>query len=128
MKKRTVYLCPLCAKQMILFFKLVGDTNVMASFTSAKFDLRDYNYVTSVKNQNNSETCWAFATMASIESNLLMNNKGNYDFSEAHLELATQNSLFESLMPFSREFNSGGNYFMSAAYLFNRLVRKLKIC
>lgn len=112
---------PVMCKTDDTFFKLVGDTNVMASFTSAKFDLRDYNYVTSVKNQNKSETCWAFATMASIESNLLMNNKGNYDFSEAHLELATQNSLFESLMPFSREFNSGGNYFMSAAYLFNRV-------
>jgi C1A family cysteine protease len=40
----------------------------------AKYDLRDVdgsNYVTSVKNQGHWGTCWSFATMSALESNML---------------------------------------------------------
>lgn len=37
---------------------------------------------TSVKNQNNSGTCWSFATTSFIESELLRMGKGEYDLSE----------------------------------------------
>nr|MCR5430285.1 hypothetical protein [Eubacterium sp.] len=52
-----------------------------------KYDLRDYGRVTTVKSQVPREFCWAFATIASLESNLITKgivNK-NIDLSEAHL-------------------------------------------
>jgi bleomycin hydrolase len=40
---------------------------------------------TSVKNQANSGTCWSFATLALIESELLRMGKGDYNFSEMYV-------------------------------------------
>lgn len=48
----------------------------------AKFDLREYGLVTSVKDQNPYGTCWTFGTIGSIESNALMMGYGEYDLSE----------------------------------------------
>lgn len=39
----------------------------------SKYDLRDYDRITSVKNQGNEGYCWAFASAAAIESNILTN-------------------------------------------------------
>ena len=56
----------------------------------AKYDLRNVkgkSYVTSVKDQDNHSFCWAFATVASAESNLIREGIANnkIDLSEAHL-------------------------------------------
>lgn len=118
--ERSKVLEPTKCKTNDIFFSSVG-SNVSETYTSSKFDLRDYNYVTSVKNQDNSNTCWTFATMASIESNLLMNKIGSYDLSEAHLAFSAQNVSFEGLMPVNRTYDDGGNAFISSAYLFNRM-------
>lgn len=52
-----------------------------------KYDLRDQGRVTEIKNQKSHGTCWAFATMSSLESNLI--TKGivgkTIDLSEGHL-------------------------------------------
>jgi C1A family cysteine protease len=37
--------------------------------------------VTSVKNQSKSGTCWSFATVSFLESELLRESKGEYDLS-----------------------------------------------
>jgi len=89
------------------------------SIDDSVFDLRDYGAVTTVKNQKETDTCWAFATNASIESNLLVNGKGTYDLSEAHLELATQNTYNYNRLTFNRKISAGGNYYLSSAYLRN---------
>lgn len=48
----------------------------------AKFDLRAQNRVTEVRDQGNFNTCWAFASVAALESYLMPRV---YDFSENHL-------------------------------------------
>lgn len=104
------------------FFDLPkAGAKAMASYENSRFDLRDYSLVTNAKFQGSSSACWTFATMASVESNALVNGFGEYDLSEAHLELATQNSLFDSLLPFEREFNAGGFDEYGAVYFSNRI-------
>ena len=84
------------------------------------FNLADSGKVSGVRDQGISDDCWAFASLASIESNLLMNNIDIGYLSPAHLELMTQNSLYTpSFMTFNRDFNSGGNMQIAAAYVLN---------
>lgn len=56
-----------------------------------KFDLRDYGYITSVKDQGTG-SCWAHATLAAAESNMVMNGLADntIDLSESHLTWFTQ--------------------------------------
>ena len=57
-----------------------------------KFDLRDYGYITPVKSQSDTGTCWAHAVMAAAESNMVMNGLADntIDLSESHLVWFTQ--------------------------------------
>ncbi|MDO5852448.1 MAG: lectin like domain-containing protein, partial [Methanobacteriaceae archaeon] len=78
------------------------------------YDLRNLSYVTPVKNQVNGGNCWAFASYASLESYLLINENITYDFSENNLK-----NLMGSYSKNGTDFNpnNGGNEFMAAAYL-----------
>lgn len=81
---------------------------VGARFYPAKFDLREHGMVSPVKDQGLNGSCWAFATYASMESILLRQKKGLYDFSEKHLR---------NLHGFDWSAEKGGNRDMAAAYL-----------
>lgn len=84
------------------------------------FNLADNGKVTTVRDQGVSDDCWAFASLASLESNLLMNNINTGFLSTAHLELMTQNSLYTpSFITFNRDFNSGGRLEFTTAYVLN---------
>ena len=95
---------------------LIGSTN---SYSMEKFTLQD-EYVLGVRNQGTSNDCWAFSTLASIESNLLKNKIATDYLSVAHLELMTQKSLYTpSYLTFNRNFNEGGKLEYTAAYVLN---------
>lgn len=54
---------------------------------SAKYDPREQRMVSAVENQGSTDTCWAFATTAAIESNLIRHGyeKSDVNLSEKHL-------------------------------------------
>lgn len=91
---------------------LVVASAYLATFASGlkadSYDLRDYGYVSSVKNQNPYGTCWTFATYGAMESEILKSEGVTYDFSENNL---ANNHGFDL------EYNEGGNTWMSIAYL-----------
>lgn len=91
----------------------------LGSVEQSAFDLRKLSKITPIKNQTSTSFCWTFAANASMESNLLVNNLGEYDLSESHMELSTQNTFKLNYNTFNRKFNSGGNSFISAAYVMN---------
>ena len=69
----------------------------------ATFDLRTLGRVSPVKNQGSFGTCWAFATLASLESSFLPGTL--YDFSEDNV---ARTAGFDY-----DPYNGGGHYWMS---------------
>ena len=57
----------------------------------SSYDLRNENRVSPVRNQGLHGTCWAFASIASMESNLLTQGYTDVDLSERHLVYFTYN-------------------------------------
>lgn len=84
-----------------------------ASTLPIKYDLRDYNHVTSVKNQKEEGNCWAFASIAALESYLLKSEGKTYDFSENNLK-----NVMSSIGSIGTDkvVNAGGNMYMSVPY------------
>ena len=110
------------------------------------YNLADYGFISLIKNQRNGGNCWAFATMASLESAIIkaiyaMNSSGIiYDYSEYAdiIDLLNDGQNLSYLISFSDEnmknlaalyspygwtrvTNDGGNDDMSLGYLLSWL-------
>ena len=95
----------------------------------SKFDLNTYikeNLV--IKNQKNLGSCWAFTSLASLETNLALQNYNNglavkyYDFSERHMEYATSRIFKDNVVNeigYGRQVGGGGSLYIAKAYLTN---------
>lgn len=81
----------------------------------SNYDLRDYGYLTSVKNQLYAGNCWAFAGIGVLESCILKASNITFDLSENNLKnLKALYSIYES---FGFAPNIGGLFLMTAGYL-----------
>jgi C1A family cysteine protease len=104
------------------------------SVLPTKYNLNDEGAVTSIKDQGLDGTCWAFSTMAALESNIIKsgNASNSINLSENHLVKFTfdgkDNSFDQSLFAAKDTFSTGGqsaydlggNSYLSSATLMRR--------
>ena len=71
----------LVASMLLASFLLLAQTET----EGYEFTVVKENPVTSIKNQANTGTCWSFASVSFIESELLRMGKGTHDLSEMYI-------------------------------------------
>lgn len=71
------------------------------------------NPITSIKNQNRSSTCWSFSGLGYLESELLHQGKGEYDFSEMFVVHHTMIDRAEQYVRLHGDasFSPGGSFY-----------------
>ncbi|MCT4507358.1 MAG: lectin like domain-containing protein [Tepidibacter sp.] len=92
-----------------LIFNIVFLSNFSyADSLPTKYDLREKNGVTPVKDQGEINSCWAFAALSSLESNIKLKENKEYNLSENNM--ITNHG-------FDLGAKDGGNIYMATAYL-----------
>ena len=98
-------------------FIIVNNTSLSFDEIPDKFDLRDYNWVTPVKNQGFMGACWAFGNLAALESSLLRYTNVTYSLSVNNM----QNSMLQYSKYGRVTAVEGGRYYSAIAYLIDWL-------
>ena len=78
----------------------------------SKFDLRDWGWVSPVRNQGSMGSCWAFGIISALESTLMRYANVTYDFSENNL----QNTMIRYSEYGSELQVESGNVFLGESY------------
>lgn len=99
----------MCLEDQFVISRAFDDS--LADNLPSKYDLRDYGWVTYAKNQGSSGACWAFSTIAALESFLLKSENESCDFSENNLKNLMNNGGINGT-----DWGDDGNYQMALAY------------
>ena len=67
-------------------YLLIRSGSYYDSDLPSSYDLRDYHMVTPVKSQGSNGNCWAFSSLASLESCILKATGATYDLSEENMK------------------------------------------
>ena len=82
------------------------ETNLPKKFNLAdKIDIK-------VEDQGNYGLCWAFASLKSLETYAALNNLGNFDFSEIHIDYLESELLYGD-----RPLHDGGSFYYFQKYI-----------
>lgn len=104
--------------------------NMLKASFSDKYSLKDLiaNNL-KIRDQQQTNSCWAFATLSSLETNLALANKKEgtnlskvYDFSERHMVYATSKAFANGVnnpAGYNKEVGAGGTFEMASSYLTN---------
>ncbi len=105
-------------------------TRMLGASLNSRYSLKDTipnNLI--IKNQQQTNSCWAFAALSSLETNLALSNYRNntntakvYDFSERHMEYATSKTFANNIknpIGYNRNVGSGGNWWTAEPYFIN---------
>lgn len=95
---------------IVSFDNYLKSNKLKSANFAAKYDMRTTGLLTPVKGQTGG-ACWAFATMASVESRWLTLGLGTWDLSDNNLKYC------HGFIP---ERNTWGNHWMSTAYFARR--------
>ncbi len=104
---------------------LAAQTAVIPASAEAipsKYDSRDEDLISSVKNQGMVGACWAFGTLGMLETYLKKNGMGDYDFSERHMDMTTAYAYADKVNlddGFVRNYAYGGNPTNAIAYFYS---------
>ncbi len=98
---------------------------VMASGMPTAFDAREYQVITSVKQQQPYNNCWAFTLASLMETSLLKQGYGTYDLSEEHLSYFLAHRATDPLgltegdenILANEDYHDGGNPSIAAMFL-----------
>lgn len=82
----------------------------------------DLNIVSKVKNQGNTNACWAFSGVSLIETAAMKAGFPELDLSERHINMMSTYKAYlnneVNISGFNRKANDGGNYTYVASYIF----------
>ena len=104
--------------------------NLLGSNLNPQFNLKDVIGTNlTIKDQQKTSSCWAFAALSSLETNLALADQKNgistpkvYDFSERHMEYATSRVFLNNQINsigYNRKVGDGGSWNLASSYLTN---------
>lgn len=105
-------------------------TRMLGSSVNSRYSLKDIIPTNlTIRNQQQTNSCWAFAALSSLETNLALSNYRNgvntskvYDFSERHMEYATTKTFANNAnnpIGYNRTVGSGGSWWTAEPYFIN---------
>ena len=105
-------------------------TRMLGSSVNSRYSLKDVIPTNlAIRNQQQTNSCWAFAALSSLETNLALSNYRNgtntskvYDYSERHMEYATTKTFANNVdnpIGYNRVVGSGGNWWTAEPYFIN---------
>lgn len=109
---------------------LIYRARLVGANASSRFSLKDVIPTNlTIRNQKDTQSCWAFAALSSLETNIALDNKTKntntskvYDYSERHMEYATSKNFANGVQNkagYNREVDSGGQWYIAESYLTN---------
>ncbi len=108
----------------IILFLISSEVVASGSSLEPRYSLKDVipNNM-KIRNQGDSNACWTFAMLSSLETNLALKNKQKvYDFSEKHMNYATSRMFKDGKINdngFNRSVQDEGTFEIAIAYLTN---------